>query len=174
MELAPAVAYRMPASLRAALGEPWGPVLATAELTKRIQASDLLVTVGDVVSAVALEVGLRPHLIVVDGHTQRGKPAPAEVAALAKWGREVRVANAAGEVTRQAWLAVREALASPSPTRIFVEGEEDLVGIPCFLEAPDGAVVLYGIPGQGVAFVRVDAAVRRRVRGVLERFESVR
>jgi uncharacterized protein (UPF0218 family) len=58
------------------------------------------------------------------------------------------------------------------PVRIFVEGEEDLLGLPCFLEAPLGAKVMYGMPGQGVAVVEVTPAFQDRVRALLVRFES--
>jgi uncharacterized protein (UPF0218 family) len=51
-----------------------------------------------------------------------------------------------------------------------VEGEEDLLGIPCFLEAPLGAKVLYGMPGKGVVVVEVTPVFQERVRALLARF----
>ncbi|HUR25411.1 MAG TPA: DUF359 domain-containing protein, partial [Candidatus Thermoplasmatota archaeon] len=72
---------------------------------------------------------------------------------------------------REAWDAIRLGLQhEEGPVRIVVEGEEDLLGIPCFLEAPPGAIVLYGMPNQGVVVVRVDAAFKAKVAALLARF----
>lgn len=91
---------------------------------------------------------------------------------LGSWGDlSFRVRNPAASVTREAWDAIRLGLQHPEgPVRVVVEGEEDLLGIPCFLEAPEGAVVLYGMPNQGVVVVRVDAAFKTRVAALLARF----
>ncbi len=175
-DLVPAAFYRLPPALRGELAEPWGPVVAGSDLTRLVSPTDLLICVGDVVSLTALDLGLRPRLIIVDGRTQRGPLSEASQALLSKYGAPVLVRNPAATLTRSAWLAVRGAIRSrmPKPTRLVVDGEEDLVGIACFLEAPDGAVVLYGMPGRGVAFVRVDEAVRDKVRDLVAHFEAAR
>jgi len=37
-----------------------------------------------------------------------------------------------------------------------VDGEEDLAVIPCVLMAPEGSLILYGQPGEGVVLVETD------------------
>ncbi|HLF16007.1 MAG TPA: GTP-dependent dephospho-CoA kinase family protein, partial [Candidatus Thermoplasmatota archaeon] len=117
----------------------------------------------------------KPRLIVCDYRTRRGAPSAAYRAALGSWGtQEIRVANQAGALTREAWDAVRDALGRPPPhpVRIVVDGEEDLLGIPCFLEAADGTSVLYGMPRQGVVVARVDAAFKAKVRRIVARLNA--
>lgn len=173
-DLAPRRLYRLPVALRTELAEPWGPVLGQGEVAARLRPGDVIVTVGDVVSLTALDLKVTPRLMVVDGRTQRGPLSREGKTVLARFGVRVPVSNPPATLTRTAWMAVRKALRDPAapPTRIDVDGEEDLVGIPCFLEAPDGAVVLYGIPNRGIAFVRVDDKVRARVAGLVQRFEQ--
>lgn len=187
-EVRPAVAYLLPDALRRELAAPFGPVLTTEQLGALLTGEDVLVCVGDVVSLTVKELGLSPRLFVCDFQTQRGQADRLFETELGAWGRlAFRVRNPAGQVTREAWDAIRLGMAHGSdggggdgeegegegPVRIFVEGEEDLLGLPCFLEAPAGAKVLYGMPGQGVAVVEVTAALRERVRALLARFGTL-
>lgn len=176
----PKRAYVLPPSLRAELARPFGPVVATSGLLSAIGKAAPVLAVGDVVSLTCLEVGLAPRLFLCDYKTQRGSGAGAIPPShfrtqLSKWGsKEVRVRNEAGQVSREAWDAIRAALAddAPSPIRIVVEGEEDLLGLPCFLEAPLGAAVLYGMPGEGVTVVHVTRELQEQVRSLLARFDQ--
>jgi uncharacterized protein (UPF0218 family) len=171
-DLRPARRYVLPESLRPELGKPFGPVVGGHDLPKALKDADTIVAVGDVVSLTLKNLEIDPALFVCDFLTQRGEPDPTYEVELGTWGTVAfRVRNPAASITREAWDAVRLGLQhTPGPVRIVVEGEEDLLGIPCFLEAPDGAVVLYGMPGKGVVVVTVDAELRRRVSEVLARF----
>ena len=172
VDLRPARRYVLPEALRKDLGKPFGPVVAGNDLAEALEGAAAVVAVGDVVSLTLKTLGVEPALFVCDFMTQRGTPDPTYERELGAWGTlAFRVRNPAASITREAWDAVRLGLQhTPGPVRIVVDGEEDLLGIPCFLEAPDGAVVLYGMPGQGVVVVEVDAALKRRVAEVLARF----
>ena len=174
-DLRPRDRYQLPDALRTDLARPYGPILSTDELAAALSPDDVIAAVGDVVSMTLHELGVRPRLFICDYKTQRGADDPEYRRVLGAWGdREARVTNPAAEITREAWDAVRDALAQPpgATTRIVVDGEEDLLGIPCFLEAPDGAAVLYGMPGRGAVLVRVDDALRQRVRDLVARMAS--
>ncbi len=189
-DLRPAKRYVLPEALRKELAAPFGPILQSEQLKDHLAGVECVLAVGDVVSLTLKLLGLTPRLFVCDYQTQRGMPAgraapgvkTANLAAhesalyemeLGSWGDVAfSVRNPPATITRQAWDAIRIGLEHPDgPVRIFVEGEEDLLGIPCFLEAPDGAVVLYGMPNQGVVSVRVDAAFKERVAALLARFQ---
>lgn len=165
--------YVLPESLRKDLGKPFGPVVGGHDLPKVLAGATCVIAVGDVVSLTLKKLGIDPALFVCDFMTQRGEPDPTYELELGTWGDVAfRVRNPAASITREAWDAVRLGLQhTPGPVRIVVEGEEDLLGIPCFLEAPDGATVLYGMPGKGVVVVTVDADLRKRVLEVLAKFE---
>ena len=173
-DLRPPRRYVLPESLRRELGKPFGPVVGGNDLPKALVGAKTVIAVGDVVSLTLKKLGLEPALFVCDFLTQRGEPDPTYELELGTWGEMAfRVRNPAASITREAWDAVRLGLEHPAghgPVRIVVEGEEDLLGIPCFLEAPDGAIVLYGMPGKGVVVVRVDAALKAKVREVLAKF----
>jgi len=166
-------AFRLPEALREELARPFGPVLQTDRLQEALAGDAPVVAVGDVVSMTLKALGLTPKLFVCDYRTLRGHDDRYE-AALGTWGdREARVRNPPATVTREAWLAVREAFAKEGTTRIVVDGEEDLVAIPVFLECPAGTRVLYGAPGQGVVVVTADEEFKREVGDLLGRMERV-
>jgi uncharacterized protein (UPF0218 family) len=172
-DLRPVKAYRLPEALRAELARPFGPVLQEADLAAAV-AGKTVVAVGDVVSLTLKRLGLAPQAFVCDFSTQRGTRDPLYEHELGSWGvRVVRATNPAGLLTRAAWDAMRAALQGPGPVRVEVEGEEDLLGIPAFLESPIGARVLYGMPRRGVVVVEVTAAFQAQVRELLARFEQV-
>ena len=172
-DLRPARRYVLPEALRKELGKPFGPVVGGNDLPKALEGAKVVVAVGDVVSLTLKKLAIEPALFVCDFLTQRGEPDPTYELELGSWGEVgFRVRNPAATITREAGDAVRLGLRhGAGVVRIVVEGEEDLLGIPCFLEAPDGSVVLYGMPGQGVVVVAVDAALKRRVADVLAKFQ---
>ena len=151
---------------------PFGPVVQDDGLKAALAGAPMVLLVGDVVSLTAKGLGIKPKLFLVDYHTQRKVEEKAWRVELGAWGRMgLQARNPAGTITREAWDAVKRAIWLPeSPVRIVVEGEEDLLGIPCFLEAPDGAKVVYGMPGLGACVVTVDAALRSRTKALLARF----
>jgi uncharacterized protein (UPF0218 family) len=175
-DLRPPRRYVLPEGLRRELARPFGPVVAGNELPGLLEGKAVVLAVGDVVSLTLKTLGIAPRLFVCDFLTQRGEPDPTYEAELGSWGRKAfRVANPAATITREAWDAIRLGLAAGAgagegPVRVVVDGEEDLLGIPCFLEAPDGATVLYGMPGKGVVVVTADAAFKAKVAALLARF----
>jgi uncharacterized protein (UPF0218 family) len=54
---------------------------------------------------------------------------------------------------------------------IEVDGEEDLGSLALVESLPTGATVIYGIPGEGVSFVRVDAISKEHVRQLVALME---
>ncbi|MEA3166125.1 MAG: GTP-dependent dephospho-CoA kinase [Thermoplasmata archaeon] len=189
-DLRPPRRYVLPDGLRGELAGAFGPIVQSAGLIAALEGADIVLAVGDVVSLTLKTLGVTPRLFVCDYQTQRGLPGKGSAAAMAAaakdaandktlyelelgtWGElSFRVRNPAASITREAWDAIRLGLQhDEGPVRVVVEGEEDLLGIPCFLEAPNGSVVLYGMPNQGVVVVRVDAAFKARVAALLAKF----
>jgi uncharacterized protein (UPF0218 family) len=56
------------------------------------------------------------------------------------------------------------------PSTVIVDGEEDLAVIPLVIAAPNGAIVLYGQPHQGVILRRVDFEAKKTARHFLTHF----
>jgi uncharacterized protein (UPF0218 family) len=165
--------WRLPEELRPVFQEPFGPVLSTKELLDSWSGDDTVVAVGDVVARTLIENGLAPRAIVVDYRTQRGGEDAELRRVLGGWGdRVVRVANPAGTVTQELVDALLEALQARGTTRIEVDGEEDLAGLPLFAYAPLGTIILYGMPNRGVVRAVADADRRAKARDLLARMRT--
>ncbi len=140
-------------------------VLITKESQIEFLSSKLLITVGDVVTATALKFNLSPKLSIVDLKTKREHSLPALPK---RWDRSQTVRNDAGTITVQLWNAISDALNSKGKTIITVEGEEDLASIPAICLAPDGAIVIYGVPDKGIAVYEVGECLRKMVCNQIE------
>ncbi|EQD42673.1 protein containing DUF359, partial [mine drainage metagenome] len=80
------------------------------------------------------------------------------------------VRNPAGMLTQRLRDAVREMVGTGGGL-LEVEGEEDLASLALVESLPSGATVIYGIPGEGASFVRVNAASKENVRKLIDRME---
>lgn len=159
----------VPESLRPRLAERYGPVLTGSDADARYRSLDRFATCGDRVTSDALRLGLRPFLALVDGKTLRNEPI--DLAAFAAMsGRHLRVVNPPGTLTQRLRSAVRELVESGGGV-IEVEGEEDLGALALVESLPAGTTVIYGIPGAGASFVRVDARAKEDVRTLLNAME---
>ena len=110
----------------------------------------IVVAVGDYTFMRLVESGVRPVLGIVDCETLRewrGCPEPPS------GYRVVEARNPRGRISWEAWRAVAEALETRGETLIIVRGEEDLVAIPAILEAPEDALIAYGVPWAGLNVV---------------------
>lgn len=160
----------LPASLRSALKEPFGPVETDAGAVLEV-AGEPLVAVGDVVTYHLQRAGRRPDVAVVDGLTKRSAvDATIERAVTEAVSRTIH--NPPGVVTATLVRAIRDAIEADQSTTLLVDGEEDLAALPAIVLAPPGASVVYGQPDEGMVHVHVDEAIRERVRRLLERFEG--
>jgi len=162
--------WAVPESLRAVLAERYGPVYSGPEADRRIRALGTFGSCGDLVTARAIELGHPPLVGIVDYTTRRHEPVdPKQFRVLAD-RRTVRVRNPAGVLTERLRVAVRELVASGGGL-VEVEGEEDLGSLALVESLPAGATVIYGIPGAGVSFVRVDAVAKENVRHLIAQME---
>ena len=163
-------AWAVPESLRAALAERYGPVYAGAEADRRLRALGTFGSCGDRVTARAIELGHPPLVGIVDYKTRRNETVdPKQFRSLAE-RRTVRVRNPPGLLTERLRVAVRELVAMGGGL-IEVDGEEDLGSLALVESLPAGATVIYGIPGAGVSFVRVDATAKEHVRQLIAQME---
>jgi len=163
-------AWAVPESLRATLAERYGPVYTGAEADRRLLALGTFGACGDRVTARAIELGHLPLVGIVDFKTRRNESVdPAAFRPLAR-RNVVRVKNPPGLLTERLRSAVRRLVESGGGL-IEVDGEEDLGSLALVESLPVGATVIYGIPGAGVSFVRVDAVSKESVRNLIAQME---
>lgn len=169
----PERAWVVPGSLRSTLAERYGPVYSGSEADRRLRALDLFGSCGDRVTARAIELGHPPLIGIVDYRTRRNEPVDPGVFAPLRARRNRRVTNPPGMLTERLRRAVREMIVAGGGL-LEVDGEEDLGSLALVESLPIGATVIYGIPGEGVSFVTVDATSKDHVRQLIARMEPRR
>ena len=141
------MSYTLTPELREELKEPFGEILGEPDW------SGTFITVGDECSFLALKAGKEPLLAVYDFLIKREAVSEEKKDALEKMpGKKIIVDNPPGGITDEAEMAIKLGLEA-SPSKIEVHGEEDLLVLPCIVHAPEGTVVYYGQPDEGVVKV---------------------
>ena len=171
---------QLPVRMRAELKRPMGRLVPDASATRAELLRGLpggepaVVTVGDATSERASALGIAPVLEIVDGIEGRRRRAgggPQGPPGAAR--RLARCENRAGGICTECADLVRQFLEPPlRPSRIEVDGEEDLLVVPACIHAPDGAAVMYGQPGEGIVVVRAGPEARNRAKSVLGRMAA--
>ncbi|MDY0293568.1 MAG: DUF359 domain-containing protein [Candidatus Methanomethylophilaceae archaeon] len=162
----------LPEDRREEFKEAFGRELAEHELENLKNHDKPLITVGDVVSLTVRRHGIAPELAIYDGMTERREMTDFARLVEDEGWEEVVVRNPAGMITGEMFEAVGNALTGG--TRVIrVEGEEDLAMLPCILQAPDGANIIYGWPGKGMMLVTTDGTIRRRAEELYEMMEEL-
>jgi len=147
--------FRLPSQLRIDFAIPRGRVFSGTELIDFLQREcRSIVTVGDIVSRTVLENGLKPLLVIIDGHTRRSGTAGLDVGFLDEF-IEIKIVNPPGVIAREAVEAICAALSRRHRTLVLVEGEEDMLALPSIACSPDDTCVVYGVPEIGAAVVKV-------------------
>ncbi|MFB6211048.1 MAG: GTP-dependent dephospho-CoA kinase family protein [Halobacteriales archaeon] len=160
---------RLPETLRSELKDPLGPVFTDTEaLLERVDGP--LIAVGDIVTYHLVMAGVHPDVALFDERTKRDAVDDTVRAQLAE--ADVVAENPPGTLTESLLTAIKDALVTDGPTRIRVEGEEDLAALPAIVAAPDGASVVYGQPGEGMVHVTVSADTRRFAVDFIERMDG--
>jgi len=154
------------------LKEPFGrllsgpPAKTMAELSSIIKRTHprKVVAVGDVVSRETLVAGITVNIRILDHISMRRPSAAFNL----KVKKTYRVKNPAGVITHEAWETIKRAM-KDEEALIVVEGEEDLLALPCIVESPSDSIVLYGQPSQGLVVVDTNSTVRNEARLILGR-----
>jgi len=155
----------LPEEYRKLFQEPFGKLHRDIDEIIPIIADSTVYAVGDVVTHNLQKRGITPAIAVVDGYTMR---LPCKRMPVFQ-GECIRVKNPAGTLTDDLIRALNHALLNP-PTTVVVDGEEDLAVIPLVIAAPEGTIVLYGQPHQGVVLRRVDSEAKKTAHHFLTHF----
>ncbi|MFZ2456582.1 MAG: DUF359 domain-containing protein [Candidatus Altiarchaeia archaeon] len=151
---------------RAGLKKPFGKLYSNIETISPFVAGKKVIAVGDKVTDGAIVKGIAPQVCVYDGRTKRKEIAVPD--SIIKYdARAVSVNNPAGQITGEAFQALKAAFASDARTKIFVSGEEDLLTLAAISLAPAGSCVIYGQPDEGVVLVEVNAKTKDLVEKIL-------
>lgn len=161
---------KLPENLREKLKIPLGKLILEEQTTKEnilqeITHDSFIITVGDATTEKMINFGIMPCLQIVDGQEKR---VTRELPISSKVRTNLTCENPATEITSQAIDVIKKAFESPTPVRILVTGEEDLLVLPACLYAPENAIVMYGQPNEGLVVVHVNAEIRNKTKSLLE------
>ncbi|NLK26363.1 MAG: DUF359 domain-containing protein [Euryarchaeota archaeon] len=164
----------LPPHMRGQLTIGLGRLVNVDDLPKELKGCEMLIAVGDMVSCTLLDNGFTPNLIVFDLKTERRAYTPlAEKLAHHHEGIHVKVKNPAGHITAELMHELGAAMERDVPTKLQVEGEEDLAALACAAMAPLGTCLMYGLPGQGMALLRIDEDVAGQARTFIDAMEEL-
>lgn len=171
----------LPVSLRKSLRDPLGTIIAGRDneigKTGKRAASfitaltpPMIISVGDIATESLQDAGIMPHLSVIDFKTRRTHLIRTD--ALPKKGYTL---NPAGTLCKPAIIKlhafIRNLRGNLRKAQIFIKGEEDLLTLPAILFAPIGAIVVYGQYDVGLVVVNVNLEVKKKVVGIVRKFE---
>lgn len=164
---------RLPENLRDKFKAPLGKLILDSDATKEnilkeIPPGSVIITVGDVTSEKIMDFGIIPLLQIVDGKTKRGQY---QIPPSSQPLITIECDNPAGEINPKSIEIIQKSLASQSPVQILVNGEEDLLVIPVCIHAPEGAVVMYGQPNEGLVVVHIDSEIKNKTKTLLDLME---
>ena len=144
-----------------------GPPATTMPTLKSIVSQTQpkrIIAVGDVVSRETLAAGITVNMRILD-HISMRKPTEAFNL---KINKTYRVKNPAGVITLEAWETIKQAM-KDDEALIVVEGEEDLLALPCIVESPTNSLVLYGQPSKGLVVVDTNRKLKDEANRILSR-----
>lgn len=152
------------------LKQPFGTLVPDSQVTKQKMATMLkgakkIIAVGDATTERLVNFGMVPDIAVVDGKERRSKRSyPANYQA-----KELRCTNPAGTISNDAVKVLQDAMQMPSPVRVLIDGEEDMLALPVFAMAPEGSAVLYGQPLEGLVVVKITPAKQKQAKDLMDR-----
>lgn len=170
------VKYSLTPELRMRLKQPLGTLIrgSFAETTSRFsdmvnrQKPPSIISVGDTVSRNLAKNHILPTLSIIDNKCMRRSIQPTALAT----EKTFHVKNPQGTITKEAIGTIQEALQSSQHAKVVVEGEEDLLTLIAILQAPQGSLVLYGQPREGIVVVKVTADKKTEVSEILRAMEK--
>ena len=160
---------KLPDSLRDQLKIPLGLLLPIGQdnkknIQKYLSDDSYVITVGDRTTEKMIEYGIIPSLQIVDGFEKRQKR---EFPKLGK-EYELKIDNPAAEITLQSIQIIKKAFEMTPPTRLIVNGEEDLLVLPACIYGPKNSVILYGQPNKGLVLVQITTEIRNKAQTLLD------
>lgn len=154
--------------LRKELKEPLGRILQDMD---ELETRDIIICVGDETSDRFLCNDLEPKICIYDNKIKRKNILTA--GSIKDFdARQISIENPPGQISKEAFSAIREALSSDGKTKIKVDGEEDLLTLVAIKLAPNNSLVLYGQPDEGLVVVDVDEKTKEKVENILERMKD--
>ena len=123
-----------------------------------------IISVGDVVTLNLIKSQIPIKVMIIDGRAQRRSAQPIKV----KTQKTLYLKNPPGTITSDAWTIVQQAFEQSKTTKVFVDGEEDLLTLVAVIRAPANSIVIYGQPKEGVVAIKVTTQTKKRMLKIID------
>jgi len=168
----------LPESLKEELRKPLGKVFSkTKDLLNFINEKkpEFIFSVGDIVSYHLIKNKINPLLLIFDWKTKRGE-VDEEVKKMIGSNFSNKIVNQPGTISKEAFITIKNCvekiLTKKEKQKVFIEGEEDLLALPVILFSPLNSLILYGHWQLGVVGVVSDEKMKKKMIGLLKKFEK--
>ncbi|MEN2975360.1 MAG: DUF359 domain-containing protein [Candidatus Caldarchaeales archaeon] len=121
----------------------------------------IVIAVGDYVTSKLHQHKVRVDISVIDGKIERMR----RTVEIDDFKNVFEAVNEPGTISPISAERLHYLIHSTEdrPSLLKIDGEEDLLGVAAILSSPEGGVVIYGQPGRGAVFVKVDNEVKKKV-----------
>ncbi|MGQ4892608.1 MAG: pantetheine-phosphate adenylyltransferase [Candidatus Njordarchaeia archaeon] len=155
--------------LRESLKEPKG--LFYKSVNDLPKPKKCVIAVGDIVTKSLVEHGYPISIAIIDRKSERKTHTGYyfQIDGTSEKIIEVPITiptfNPQGSLTFEAWYTTMLALMQKKPVIVRVFGEEDLMGFPATILAPEGSYVIYGDPfNRGIVVIEVDEEMKEKAK----------
>ena len=147
------------------LKKPMDQLIPNKQVKKKLLELDpaKLAIVGDASTKAALDLGMSPNIICIDGYTQRGESIDLPTL---KNHQKIQIKNPAGTISSNAVKKILENIQTKN-LQIKVEGEEDLLTLVLLLLLPLDHTIIYGQPNQGIVLLKASETNKNKWRDFL-------
>ena len=164
----------LPENLREELRKPMGIVVKSKEeIKKNLIKSNLIISVGDIVSLLLMEAGFWPDISLVDFKTRREPIDKSQMSKLFS-KKALLCENKPGTINKKALevfhQALKKHLKSHEKQVMIVKGEEDLLALPAILLSPLSSIVVYGQYDLGTIIVEVTEEKKKQIEEIIKKF----
>jgi GTP-dependent dephospho-CoA kinase len=155
------------------LKDPFGILIHDKNVTEQkikgiVKDTTKVISVGDSTTDRLISFDIIPDISVIDGIERRLKRSHSLHSRITTV-KELHCNNPAGSISKEALFVLCQAFTMPSPVKVIVDGEEDLLALPIITIAPEKAVVLYGQPLEGMVVVNVTREMQTKAKNLMDR-----
>ncbi len=161
---------KLPDKLRDELKKPSGRIAKDIK-ELGIRPGDTIITIGDRVTHDALAAGIRPKVCVYDSRIER-RIVPVSAKIEEYPAEKISLKNPPGSLNEDAFDVLAKAVAGKENVKIEVDGEEDLIAVAAIDAAPIGAAVLYGQPGEGIVYAKIDKETKEMIKEIISEMKN--
>lgn len=146
--------------IREELRKPQGKLISMNNFVKKYGKTKII-AVGDIVVLALIANGIKPFLAIYDFKTRREALEKNEQDKLnAVYPIFSKVKNPPGTITYELEKKLPELLKIGGA--LFIDGEEDLATLVLMRICPDGFIIIYGQPNQGVVVIECNEKTRKK------------